>query len=235
MAWLLQVVGGSLLLVQRVIRLGMKLSALVGSSSLGSNPICVVCASSSFYHGGGVVVYAASVAACFASSPSDLLFAVPDLFFLLFLSDVGGSRWLVEVGGFRWDLALVLHSILVEASDGSSSSNYSSSVLDGFERVVVFVLLTATSNVRPSLTSQHYMGLIELLVVVCEAIVCRMGSGYGVRKPLILLLVRVGMCFDALGELFSDEPLSLRADSLGRPKLPGSDSRLNLVHLFAAS
>ncbi|KAG2251901.1 hypothetical protein Bca52824_082037 [Brassica carinata] len=45
--------------------------------------------------------------------------------------------------------------------------------------VVVFVLLTATSNVRPSLTSQHYMGLIELLVVVCEAIVCRMGSGYG--------------------------------------------------------
>ncbi|KAL0805311.1 hypothetical protein Bca101_097802 [Brassica carinata] len=160
MAWLLQVVGGSLLLVQRVIRLGMKLSALVGSS----------------------------MAACFASSPSDLLFAVPDLFFLLFLSDVGGSRWLVEVGGFRWDLALVLHSILVEASDGSSSSNYSSSVLDGFERVVVFVLLTATSNVRPSLTSQHYMGLIELLVVVCEAIVCRMGSGYGVRKLRPILL-----------------------------------------------
>ena len=60
MAWLLQVVGGSLLLVQRVIRLGMKLSALVGSSSLGSNPICVVCAGSSFYHGGGLWAWARS-------------------------------------------------------------------------------------------------------------------------------------------------------------------------------
>ena len=44
-----------------------------------------------------------------------------------------------------------------------------------------------------------------------------------------------GQVLDVLGELFSGGPLSLRADSSGRPKLPGSDSRLNLVHLFAAS
>ncbi|KAF3561899.1 hypothetical protein DY000_02018505 [Brassica cretica] len=41
--------------------------------------------------------------------------------------------------------------------------------------------------------------------------------------------------FEVLGKLFSDGPLSLRADSSGRPKLPGSDSRLNLVRSFAAS
>ncbi|WZZ38014.1 hypothetical protein YC2023_034273 [Brassica napus] len=102
---------------------------------------------------------------------------------------------------------------------------------------MVLVLLTVTSSVRPSLTSQHYMGLIELLVVVCEAIVCRMSSVYGVRKlrcgrSLLLLFVRVDMCFDTLGELFSDGPLSLRVDSSERPKLPSFDSRLNLVHLF---
>lgn len=45
----------------------------------------------------------------------------------------------------------------------------------------------------------------------------------------------VGRCFDTLGELFLDGPLSLRVDSSGRPKLPGFDFRLNLVHFFAAS
>ena len=88
----------------------------------------------------------------------------------------------MRIGPWFFILSLLSHET------DSSSTGFSSSVLDGFERVVVFVLLTATSNVRPSLTSQHYMGLIELLVVVCEAIVCRMGSGYGVRKLRPVLL-----------------------------------------------
>ena len=43
------------------------------------------------------------------------------------------------------------------------------------------------------------------------------------------------VCWSGDLTLFSDGSLSLRADLSGRPKLPGSDSRLNLVHLFAAS
>ncbi|KAG5377610.1 hypothetical protein IGI04_025452, partial [Brassica rapa subsp. trilocularis] len=123
------------------------------------------------------------------------------------------------------------------------------SVPDSFGRVVVLVSLTATSSVRPSLTYQHLTGLFELHVVVHVAIVCRMEYGgcssfcsdrhpvqvvSGPNKCLVSLL-RVGWCFEALAELFSGGPLSLIADSSGRPKLPGSDSRLNLVHLFAAS
>ncbi|KAF3547629.1 hypothetical protein DY000_02002675 [Brassica cretica] len=40
---------------------------------------------------------------------------------------------------------------------------------------------------------------------------------------------------EVLRELFSAEPISLRAVASGRPKLPGSDSRFNLVQSFAAS
>ncbi|CAN6930925.1 unnamed protein product [Brassica oleracea var. botrytis] len=75
--------------------------------------------------------------------------------------------------GIGWEVAHVLHSVLAGAGDGFSSSSFSSSVLDGYGRVVVLVSLTVTISVRSLLTSQHYLGLLELLVVVCEAIVCR--------------------------------------------------------------
>ncbi|CAN7049424.1 unnamed protein product [Brassica rapa subsp. trilocularis] len=90
--------------------------------------------------------------------------------------------------GIGCKLAHVLHSILVGASDGFSSSSFSSSVLDGYERVVVLVSLTVTISVRSPLTCQHYLGLLEPLVVVCEAIVCRLGSVYGVRRLRPFLL-----------------------------------------------
>ncbi|KAL0646834.1 hypothetical protein Bca4012_045125 [Brassica carinata] len=85
-------------------------------------------------------------------------------------------------GSFYHGGGLVLHSILAGASDGFSSSSFSSSVLDGYGRVMVLVSLTVTACVWSSLTSQHYMGLLELLVVVCEAILCRLGSDYGVQR-----------------------------------------------------
>ncbi|KAF2615290.1 hypothetical protein F2Q70_00007263 [Brassica cretica] len=85
-------------------------------------------------------------------------------------------------------LLLKLFGLRSPSRHTAASLGTSSSVLEGFERVMVLVLLTVTSSVRPSLTFQHYMGLIELLVVVCEAIVCRMSSVYGVRKlPPVLL------------------------------------------------
>lgn len=56
----------------------------------------------------------------------------------------------------------------------------------------------------------------------------------GVRGLSLAVFLGTG-AFEVLGKLFSDGPLSLRADSSGRPKLPGSDSRLNLVRSFAAS
>ncbi|KAL0658670.1 hypothetical protein Bca4012_079255 [Brassica carinata] len=62
---------------------------------------------------------------------------------------------------------------------------------DGYGRVMVLVSLTVTACVRSSLTSQHYMGLLELLVVVCEAIVCRLGSDYGVQRWLNKTLISI--------------------------------------------
>ena len=60
--------------------------------------------------------------------------------------------------------------------------------------------------------------------------------GYrGCARPLLWLSIPVCRYYEVFGELFLGESLSLRADSSGRPKLPGSDSRLNLAHLFAAS
>ncbi|KAG2281124.1 hypothetical protein Bca4012_049583 [Brassica carinata] len=40
--------------------------------------------------------------------------------------------------------------------------------------------------------------------------------------------------YEVFGKMFPGGLLSLRADSSGRPKLPGSDSRLNLARLLAA-
>ena len=100
----------------------------------------------------------------------------------LILSEVGTSCSVVEFSGFRLGISLVLHSILAGASDGFSSSSFSSSVLDGYGRVMVLVSLTVTACVRSSLTSQNYMGLLELFVVVCEVIVCRLDSDYGVQR-----------------------------------------------------
>ena len=106
----------------------------------------------------------------------------------LILSEVGTSCSVVEFSGFRLGISLVLHFMLAGASDGFSSSSFSSSVLDGYGRVMVLVSLTVTISVRSPLTSQHYLGLLEPLVVVCEAIVCRLGSVYGVRRLRPFLL-----------------------------------------------
>lgn len=76
-----------------------------------------------------------------------------------------------------WNCAIVLISVIALASDGSKITNFSLSVPDSFGRVVVLVSLTATSSVRPSLTSQHLTGLFELHVVVHVAIVCKMEYG----------------------------------------------------------
>ncbi|KAG2273528.1 hypothetical protein Bca4012_045772 [Brassica carinata] len=56
----------------------------------------------------------------------------------------------------------------------------------------------------------------------------------GVRGLSLVVFLGAG-AFEVLSNLFSDGPLSLRADSSGKPKLPGFDSRLNLVRSFAAS
>ncbi|KAF2554098.1 hypothetical protein F2Q68_00037216 [Brassica cretica] len=129
-----------------------------------------------------MVVYAVSVAVCSSSSPrtSSSLFMI--YFPGLILSEVGTSCSVVDFSGFRLGISLVLHSILAGASDDFSSSSFSSSVLDGYGRVMVLVSLTVTACVRSSFTSQHYMDLLKFLVVVCAAIVCRLGSDYGVQR-----------------------------------------------------
>ncbi|KAF8089145.1 hypothetical protein N665_0516s0003 [Sinapis alba] len=68
-------------------------------------------------------------------------------------------------GGVRWGLCPCFHSFLVVASDGSSSTSFSSSVLSDYGRVVVLVSLTATSSVWSSLTSQRYLVLLEFFGV----------------------------------------------------------------------
>ncbi|KAG5396309.1 hypothetical protein IGI04_018123 [Brassica rapa subsp. trilocularis] len=80
--------------------------------------------------------------------------------------------------------------------DGSSSTNFSSLVLDGFGRVVVLVSLTAASSVR--LFAHIPASQSSRRAVLMRAIIFKSGSSE-------------------------------------RPKLPGSDSRLNLARLFAAS
>ncbi|KAG5378664.1 hypothetical protein IGI04_026506 [Brassica rapa subsp. trilocularis] len=188
-ALLLRVNGGSPLQIQEVVRLGIEFWGSRCFVELRLSP---------YWHGVCRRVVSLSTQSGWCSS------------------SVAGSRKVMSSSvGIGCKLAHVLHSILVGASDGFSSSSFSSSVLDGYERVVVLVSLTVTISVRSPLTCQHYLGLLEPLVVVCEAIVCR--------------------CFEVIDELFSGGPLSLRADSSGRPNLPGSNSRLNLVHLFAAS
>ncbi|KAG2268892.1 hypothetical protein Bca52824_063447 [Brassica carinata] len=67
--------------------------------------------------------------------------------------------------GIGWELALVLHFVFAGVSDCFSSSSFSWSVLDEYEHVAVLMSLTVTVIVRSSLTSQHYMGLVKLLVV----------------------------------------------------------------------
>ncbi|KAF2568324.1 hypothetical protein F2Q68_00025530 [Brassica cretica] len=58
----------------------------------------------------------------------------------------------------------------------------------------------------------------------------RLSIGGGVRFHF-----SAGLGLLVLRELFSAEPISLRAVASGRLKLPGSDSRFNLVQSFAAS
>lgn len=70
---------------------------------------------------------------------------------------------LVGVRGFWSGCALVLIPVFAEACDGSSSNNFSSSVLVGYGCVVVLVSLTATSSVCFSLTSQRYIGMLKSL------------------------------------------------------------------------
>ncbi|KAG2243345.1 hypothetical protein Bca52824_094810 [Brassica carinata] len=129
-----------------------------------------------------MVVYAVSVAVCSSSSPRTSSSRFMIYFPGLILSEVGTSCSVVDFNGFRLGISLVLHSILAGASDDFSSSSFSSSVLDGYGRVMVLVSLTVTACVRSSFTSQHYMGLLKFLVVVCAAIVCRLGSDYGVQR-----------------------------------------------------
>lgn len=81
----------------------------------------------------------------------------------------------MEVGDCWVGLSPGSISIFAVAIDGSNSANFGSLVLDGYGRVVVLVSLIAASNARSSLTSQHFIGLLEPLVVVCGAVVCRFG------------------------------------------------------------
>ncbi|KAF2544206.1 hypothetical protein F2Q68_00028614 [Brassica cretica] len=103
--------------------------------------------------------------------------------------------------GFGLGCALVFNPAAAEASDGSSSTNFSRSVLDGYRPVVVLVSLTASSNVRSLLTSQHHLGLLESS--------CGGGQGNCVQDGLRVnaaaaaVVVRVGRCSEALDKLFS--------------------------------
>ena len=149
-------------------------------------------------------------------------------------------------------------------NDGSNSANFGSSVFDGYGHVVVLVSLIVTSNVRSSLTSQHFIGLLEPLVVVCGAVVCRFGLWLGIAEvaahfarfgavyrpfpgliiarfgccgwvaPLLLLLFVWAFLWGARQAVFG-WVIIFKSGSPGRPKLLGSDSRLNLAHPFAAS
>ncbi|KAF2554256.1 hypothetical protein F2Q68_00035155 [Brassica cretica] len=74
---------------------------------------------------------------------------------------VDGSLVLVGLRGFLSGCAHVLIPVFDEACDGSSSNNFSSSVLIGYGRVVVLVSLTATSNIWFSLTSQLYIEVVS--------------------------------------------------------------------------
>ncbi|CAN6912123.1 unnamed protein product, partial [Brassica oleracea] len=84
--------------------------------------------------------------------------------------------------GFGWKLALFFIPYLLVQAMALAAPVSVRRFSDGYGRVMVLVSLTVTACVRSSLTSQHYMGLLELLVVVCEAIVCRLGSDYGVQR-----------------------------------------------------
>ncbi|KAF2551659.1 hypothetical protein F2Q68_00035158 [Brassica cretica] len=134
--------------------------------------------------------------------------------------------------GFLSGCAQVLIPVFDEACDGSSSNNFSSSVLIGYRRVVVLVSLTATSNIWFSLTSQRYIGLLksfcggvrrqlcagwaQVRSTVVAARFSWIGTLYwpypgqinawfgfaGDVWPLLVLFVRVGRCFETLSELF---------------------------------
>ncbi|KAF2581297.1 hypothetical protein F2Q68_00006101 [Brassica cretica] len=70
---------------------------------------------------------------------------------------------LSKLEAYRLGLCPCSFFVIALASDGSNITNFSLSVPDSFGRVVVLVSLTATSSVRPSLTSQHLTGLFELM------------------------------------------------------------------------
>ncbi|CAF2046773.1 BnaAnng30520D [Brassica napus] len=97
-------------------------------------------------------------------------------------------------------------------NDGSNSANFGSSVFDGYGHVVVLVSLIVTSNVRSSLTSQHFIGLLEPLVVAVSGSNNYLIWMLCVNCVAAVAVVRLGMCFEAFNELFSGGSLSLRAD-----------------------
>ncbi|WZZ54616.1 LOW QUALITY PROTEIN: hypothetical protein YC2023_054723 [Brassica napus] len=82
----------------------------------------------------------------------------------------------------RWPLARLPHLLFFSLRSlfcglGCSSTNFSRSVLGNYGRLVALVSLAASLNARSSLTSQHHIGLFELLWWCCVTIVCRSGSG----------------------------------------------------------
>ncbi|KAF3599991.1 hypothetical protein F2Q69_00037901 [Brassica cretica] len=133
---------------------------------------------------------------------------------------------------------------LVLELSGRLAANFGLSVLDGYGHVVVLVSLIATSNARSPLTSQYLIGFLSLFWWGAGSCVqvwapirdCGGGSLFcTVRRRVqavsrsnncsiwmlwvscaaAVAVVRMGMCFEALGELFSGGSLSLRADHRG--------------------
>ncbi|WZZ20758.1 hypothetical protein YC2023_122145 [Brassica napus] len=52
----------------------------------------------------------------------------------------------------------------------------------GWELALFFISCLLVQAMALAAPVSHYMGLLELLVVVREAIVCRLGSDYGVQR-----------------------------------------------------
>ncbi|KAF3588561.1 hypothetical protein F2Q69_00028108 [Brassica cretica] len=113
-------------------------------------------------------------------------------------------------------------------------------------KVVVLEFSLARVGCVSSLTGGRLCRFSDRLRLAAPISVCR----FSATKSLVVALVSFAAAllhlvfvhipaslryYEVFGELFSDGSLSLRADSSGRPKLPGSDSRLNLAHLFAGS
>ncbi|KAF2551097.1 hypothetical protein F2Q68_00035168 [Brassica cretica] len=191
LVWLLCIVGGSLLLVQGVIGLDWGYQFSLRRVWVLFLPCCVpvdliiTAASCGFEH---------AVAACLASSPSVLLSAVSNLVLDLSLL-VDSSLVLVGVRGFWSGCALVLIPVFAEACDGSSSNNFSSSVLVGYGR-----LCAGWAQVRSTVVATRFAWTGTLYrpsqqAVLRWAIIFKSGSS---EKPKLLsfrLSVKLGSSF----------------------------------------